>query len=256
MKMKSWKVDNLTIKASETRSEMAHIAAKDFAVTVKELLTRKDYITVVFAAAPSQNEFLQAITADRDIDFSRIEAFHMDEYIGLPADSPQTFGYFLRKALFDKRQFKAVHYIGSTAADAQAVADAYGKLISEREIDIVCMGIGENGHIAFNDPPVADFSDPYPMKIVALDSVCRSQQVHDGCFPNLESVPTHALTLTIPTLARASHHFCVVPAATKAQAVYDTLHAPIGTACPATIMRGWVRPILYLDSDSARLLRA
>ena len=254
--MKSWKVDNLTIKACETRSGMAQIAAKDFALAVKELLTRKEYITVVFAAAPSQNEFLQTITADKAIDFSRIEAFHMDEYIGLPADSPQTFGNFLRKAVFDKRQFKAVHYIDSTDANPQAVADAYGKLVSDREIDIVCMGIGENGHIAFNDPPVADFSDPNPMKIVELESVCRLQQVHDGCFPDIESVPTHAMTLTIPTLARAPHHFCVVPATTKAKAVYDTLNAPISTACPATIMRDWIRPVLYLDSDSARLLYA
>ena len=194
--MERWEKDNLTVIRCDDRKEMGETAAKDFAFAVKKLLEEKDFITVVFAAAPSQNEFLAAMVANQDIDFSRIEAFHMDEYIGLPADSPQSFGSFLRHAIFDRRIFTHVHYINGSDADAQAVADSYGKMIGERTIDIVCMGIGENGHIAFNDPPVADFNDPYPMKIVELEHTCRMQQVHDGCFAELEAVPTHALTLT------------------------------------------------------------
>ena len=121
-------------------------------------------------------------------------------------------------------------------------------------VDIVCMGIGENGHIAFNDPHVADFHDGKAVKIVGLDDVCRMQQVHDGCFAAIEEVPTHALTLTIPTLMHASRHFCMVPAATKAEAVFRTVYGPIGEKCPATALRLCPDAVLYTDMDSGRKL--
>ena len=127
-------------------------------------------------------------------------------------------------------------------------------MLAQAPIDIVFMGIGENGHIAFNDPPVADFSDPAAVKIVALDEICRNQQVHDGCFTELDKVPTHALTLTVPTLAGAKHHLCIVPAPSKARAVRDTLEGPVSTACPASILRGCPEAVLYLERESARLL--
>lgn len=252
--MERWKKEQLTVIECGDRREMGRAAAKDFAYAVKQMLATKDTIRIVYAAAPSQNEFLEEMANDSSIDFSRIEAFHMDEYIGLPVGSPQSFGSFLRSAIFGKKQFKSVHYIDGTNPDPDAEAKRYSALLTSRPIDIVCMGIGENGHIAFNDPPVADFSDPLAMKLVELDSTCRLQQVHDKCFPDLASVPTHALTLTIPTLTSAAYHFCVVPATTKAQAVYDTLNGPIETTCPASIIRSWAQPILYLDPDSARLL--
>ena len=178
----------------------------------------------------------------------------MDEYIGLQADAPQGFGNFLRRNLFDRVPFKTVNTIDSTAADPEAECRRYADLLQEYPCDIVCMGIGENGHIAFNDPPVAEFDDPAAVKVVALDEVCRNQQVHDGCFADIGQVPTHALTLTVPTLAGAKHHLCIVPAPTKAKAVRDTLEGPVSTACPASILRTCPGAVLYLERESAQLL--
>jgi len=252
--MKRWKKENLTVLECKDRKELGIAAAADFSKALKSVLEKKEIATVVFAAAPSQNDFLEAIVADKSIDFSRVRAFNMDEYIGLSADSPETFGNFLRRGIYDLRKFHAVEFLDSESADPEKEAERYAKLLAKQPIDIVCMGIGENGHIAFNDPPVADFNDPKAVKIVELELACRSQQVNDGCFPTLEDVPKHALTLTIPTLGSATYHFCMVPASSKAQAVYNTLHMEISTKCPATIMRTWEQPILYLDPDSASLL--
>lgn len=252
--MKSWKKENLTVFTCKDRKEIGTTAAADFSKALKSVLEKKSIATVIFAAAPSQNEFLAAIVADKSIDFSRVRAFNMDEYIGLAADSPQTFGNFLRRGIYDQREFHTIAFLDSESADPEKEAQRYAQLIAAQPVDIVCMGIGENGHIAFNDPPVADFNDPKAVKIVELDLPCRMQQVHDGCFPTIDDVPKHALTLTIPTLGSATYHFCMVPATSKAQAVYNTLNKEISTQCPATIMRTWQQPVLYLDSDSASLL--
>lgn len=146
----------------------------------------------------------------------------MDEYIGLAADAPQGFGNFLRGRLFGRLPFGQVFYLDGQAADPQAECARYSALLAEYPVDIVCLGIGENGHIAFNDPHVARFDDPVRVKVVDLDDKCRRQQVHDGCFASLGQVPTHALTLTIPALTAASGMYCIVPAQTKARAVHDT----------------------------------
>ncbi|MBQ8953597.1 MAG: glucosamine-6-phosphate deaminase [Clostridia bacterium] len=228
-------------------------AAAEVRAAILSLLKEKETIRMIFAAAPSQNEFLAALAADPAIDFGRIEALHMDEYVGLPSDAPQGFGNFLRDRLFGLVPFKAVHYIDGGAADIDAECARYGALL-KGGVDIVCMGIGENGHIAFNDPHVADFDDPLPIKKVGLDEVCRMQQVHDGCFASLDQVPTHALTLTIPTLMNAKYHFCMVPAATKAEAVRRTVYGPIGAACPATALRLCGHAVLYVDQDSGAKL--
>ncbi|MFQ8832704.1 MAG: 6-phosphogluconolactonase [Ruthenibacterium lactatiformans] len=174
----------------------------------------------------SQNEFLEAPCAAPDIDWKRVTAFHMDEYVGLDAAAPQGFGNFLRARVFDRLPFGQVCYLNGNAPDIEAECSRYAGLLAQAPIDIVFMGIGENGHIAFNDPPVAEFDDPAAVKVVALDEVCRNQQVHDGCFADIGQVPTHALTLTVPTLAGAKHHLCIVPAPTKAKAVRDTLEGP------------------------------
>lgn len=206
---------------------------------------------MIFAAAPSQNEFLEALCQDARVDFSRVVAFHMDEYVGLPADAPQGFGNFLRQRLFGRVPFKRVHYLNGGAADPEAECARYAALLREKPIDIVCMGIGENGHIAFNDPHAADLNDPRDVKVVELDGVCRMQQVHDGCFARLEDVPTRALTLTASRLRRAGHHFCIVPAATKRAAVRRALYGPVENACPATALRLCSDARLFLDQDSA-----
>ena len=243
---------NLTVNRYETRPEMGRAAAHDVAQTIKTLLQTQDTVRMIFAAAPSQNEFLDAFV-NEDVDFSRIEAFHMDEYVGLPADAPQGFGNFLRRGLFDRAPFKAVHFIGGGAADINAECARYAALIREG-VDIVCLGIGENGHIAFNDPHEADFDDPALVKRVSLDEKCRMQQVHDGCFAKIDDVPTHALTLTIPALMNADYHFCIVPAATKAEAVYRTVYGEIGAHCPATALRLCPHAVMYTDRDSGARL--
>ncbi len=252
--MKTMKVDNLDVKIFPTRTEMGEIAAKDIHDKIVELLSEKDEINMIFAAAPSQNDVLASLIACTDIEWNRINAYHMDEYIGLDKDAPQGFGNFLVDHIFGKVPFKSVNLIDCTATDPEAECKRYGVLLKANPTDIVVMGIGENGHIAFNDPPVADFNDPEIAKPVKLDEVCRNQQVNDGCFASIDLVPTHAITLTCPTLMKAPFAFCIVPAKTKANAVKRTLDGEISTECPATILRNHPGAILYLDGDSSALL--
>lgn len=243
----------LPVRIYDTRRNMGEAAAADVAACIRELLAVKQEIYMIFAAAPSQNEFLAALAATPGIEWGRIHALHMDEYVGLPADAPQGFGNFLRAAIFGQVPFASVDYIG-TESDPDETCRRYAALLQGIQVDIVCMGIGENGHIAFNDPPVADFNDPLTIKKVALDETCRLQQVHDGCFARIEEVPRYAVTLTVPTMFRARYIFCIVPAPTKANAVRATVCGPISEQCPASILRTHEHAILYTDSDSAALL--
>lgn len=251
--MKTFKKDKLEVRIFDTRAEMGVAAAKDVSACIKQLLNEKPYINMIFAAAPSQNEVLAALKADTSIEWNRINAFHMDEYIGLDAKAPQGFANFLRDALFDHVPFKSVNTLDSTAIAAEEAA-RYSELLKANPVDIVCMGIGENGHIAFNDPHVADFNDKLLVKEVMLDDVCRMQQVHDGCFDSLDKVPKSALTLTIPMLCSAKYQFCVVPAPTKANAARATVEGEITEACPASILRTLDNAIMYLDKDSGKYL--
>lgn len=246
--------DQLCVKISTSRTEAGICAAADIASCLRRLQDLQEEINVIFAAAPSQNEMLDALVRLPGIRWDKINAFHMDEYIGLPQDAPQTFGRYLREHLFDKVPFRAVYTIQDETETPEQTIERYSALLRAHPVDVVCLGIGENGHIAFNDPPVADFHDPVPMKKVQLDPVCRTQQVHDGCFASLDDVPRYALTLTIPSLCRAAYMFCTVPAAAKAQAVYDTIHQPVNERVPATILRTHPHAVLYCDPDSARLL--
>lgn len=251
--MKQFMKDKLEVKIFSNRPEMGKSAAEDAAEVINRLLQKKEKLNVIFAAAPSQNEFLDALTK-QDIDFSRITAFHMDEYIGLPKDAPQGFGNFLRRSIFDKCPFAQVHYLNGQAENPEEECQRYTELLRQAEIDIVFMGIGENGHIAFNDPSVADFNDKKAVKIVVLEETCRQQQVNDGCFKTLDDVPKTAMTLTIPTLMAASYQFCIVPSALKAKAVSDTINGPVDEKCPASILRTKENTFLYLETESASLL--
>lgn len=251
--MKILKKDKLTVQIYNTRDEMGKAAAQDISACIRKLLETREEINMIFAAAPSQNEVLFHLVQDPSIPWERVNAFHMDEYVGISPDAPQGFAQFLRRAIFDKLPFRSVNLIDSTAKPEEE-ARRYSALLASHPVDIVCMGIGENGHIAFNDPHVASFADPVAVKVVDLDDVCRMQQVHDGCFASLDLVPKFALTLTVPTLAGASYRFCVVPAATKAQAVWNTVNGEIGEACPATVLRVTENSVMYCDSDSASLL--
>jgi len=253
--MEQTKKDSLTVKTSNNRDEMGRIAAKDGAERINALLAEQPEVNIIFASAPSQDDMLRYL-ANEPVDWTRINAFHMDEYVGISPDAPQCFGYYLKVRLFDLKPLKRVFYLGdfTSATPNPAECERYAALLKQYPPDIVFMGIGENGHIAFNDPHVADFNDPLMVKIVDLDSACRRQQVNDGCFATLDDVPTHAYTLTVPTLTGAKYHFCTVPSKTKAQAVYNTLNGAITTACPAGILRTCDNAILYLDADSASLL--
>ena len=245
------KYDELDVRIYGSPREMGQAAALDIAEAVREVLGRKEECCMIFAAAPSQNEMLEALQKDASVEWGRIRAFHMDEYCGLVPDAPQTFGNFLEKALFAKVPLKAVHYLRDAGTSPEEICGNYAELLERYPADIVCLGIGENGHIAFNDPPVADFGDPKLVKLVELDPWCRRQQVNDGCFSSLEEVPAYAVTLTVPALCRAEKMFCVVPGARKAAAVRDTCKGEVGEKCPATALRLHGAAVLYLDGDSA-----
>jgi glucosamine-6-phosphate deaminase len=252
--METFQKDRLIIKKFPTRKERGETAAAEVSAAIKKLLETKKNLRMIFAAAPSQNEFLASLSGDRNIDFSRITAFHMDEYVGLSADAPQGFGNFLRDRIFSKCPFRAVHYLNGLASDLEEECRRYAELLNSEAIDIVCMGIGENAHIAFNDPGVADFNDPKTVKPVPLDLVCRRQQVNDGCFAKLEEVPTHALTLTAPALFKGGQIFCMAPAKNKADAVYFSLDRDISEKYPASILRNHGNAVMYLDGDSGARL--
>lgn len=243
----------LLVKLFESREAMGQQAAQEAAQALKKVIAEKGSCHVVFAAAPSQNEFLAAL-CDSDVDWTKVYAYHMDEYIGLPADAPQGFGNFLRRSIFEKVPFAGVEYLNGMAQDMEAEAERYSELLRRNQPDLVFMGIGENGHIAFNDPHVAKFDDAQLVKKVELDQRCRNQQVNDGCFAALEQVPTHALTLTIPALTSVKQIFCMVPAATKAEAVGKTVMGEIREQVPASILRMHDQATLYLDQDSGREL--
>ena len=252
--MKTFKKDFLNIHIYNTRAEMGKAAAQDIKACILSMLSEKESINMIFAAAPSQNEVLEALATDTDIPWNRVNAFHMDEYIGLSADAPQGFGNFLKNRIFGIANFKSVNYIDISAVDVQGECMRYAMRLKENPVDIVVMEIGENGHIAFNDPPVADFNDKELVKPVALDDICRNQQVNDGCFAMIDDVPKTAITLTVPALFAGDRLFCIVPAATKASAVRATICDDISERCPATILRRHKNAVLYLDRDSSSLL--
>lgn len=250
----TYKKELLTVQIFETRREMGHTAALLAAEKIRNLLEYKESISIIFAAAPSQNEFLEALAIQPGIEWRRITAFHMDEYVGLAADAPQGFGNFLRRSIFSKVPFKQVFYLNGNAENPVEECQRYADLLNRYLPEMVCMGIGENTHIAFNDPHVADLNDPKTVKVVDLDQQCRQQQVNDGCFASIEDVPRYALTLTVPTLLRPEAVFCVVPGEHKAQAVFHTLNAPVTSQYPSTSLRKHPNAILFLDKDGAKLI--
>jgi glucosamine-6-phosphate deaminase len=249
MTLREFSIDALTVHVAESRIAMGRCAAADIAGEIRACLERQSDVRMVFAAAPSQSEMLAALREEKEVDWSRVTAFHMDEYLGLPADAPQRFGLWLRHAIFDHKPFSTVYLLEPGDNPAQTAAD-YAAKLNASPIDIVCCGIGSNGHLAFNDPP-ADFEDPLTVRIVDLDARCRQQQVDDGCFATLADVPARALTITVPGLLAAHAIFCTVPGALKKEAVRRTLLDAIDPMCPASALRLHPRCAMYLDPDSA-----
>nr|WP_299748054.1 glucosamine-6-phosphate deaminase [Devosia sp.] len=228
---------------------MGRAAARDIAEELRERLARQHSARLIFAAAPSQSDVLVALVSEPGIDWARVTAFHMDEYIGLPEGAPESFAAWLDTHVFSRVPLAAANRI-VPGADPAGIANAYATLLAKAPIDIVLLGIGVNGHVAFNDPPVADFEDPLDVKPVDLDLQCRQQQVDDDCFATLDDVPVRAITLTVPRLLRAERLFCIVPTRAKRAAVDAALNGPISTACPASILRRHADCTLYLDADS------
>lgn len=245
--------DKVVINIYDTRKEMGEAAAREASQCIKKLLKENNEINCMFAAAPSQNEFLAALVKDKSIPWQRINAFHMDEYMGLKEEDSRSFRAFLKNAIFDKVPFGNIYFIQGENEPKEECC-RYEAIMKEHPLDIVFMGIGENGHIAFNDPPVADFKDSKDIKIVELEETCRRQQVHDKCFESLDDVPKYAFTVTIPKMMQAKHIFCIVPGILKAEATKEAILGPISEACPASILRTHSNAQLYLDKDSASKL--
>jgi glucosamine-6-phosphate deaminase len=239
----------MDVVTAADRTAMGGAAAADAAAVLRQALADRGTARAVFAAAPSQTETLAALVAAPGIDWRRVTAFHLDEYIGLPEVAPQRFARWLDDHLFGRVTLGTVHRM-RPEPDPGAEATRYAALLAEAPLDLICLGVGVNGHLAFNDPPVADFHDPLDVKVVELDETCRRQQVDDGCFAAFGDVPRQALTLTVPRLLRAGRLVCSVPGPAKRAAVRAMLEGPLSTACPASILRTQTHCTLYLDPEA------
>jgi glucosamine-6-phosphate deaminase len=248
-------VDHLKIEIHPDRWALGVSAARAAAAYINRTLEKLPIIRIIFACAPSQNGFLSALVDPAiigvSIDWKRVHVFHMDEYVGLAPDHKQSFRSYLQEHLLNHVPATTRFLLSAESSDLIKASDEYARLIAEQPIDLICLGVGENGHIAFNDPPVADFSDSKLVKVVKLDRRCREQQVNDGCFSKIADVPTHALTLTVPVFRRAKKLSIHVPGSRKALAIKAMLRGEISTECPASILRMHPQAVLYLDRESA-----
>lgn len=244
-------VGTLRIEIHPSRAAAGAAAAKAAAASLRELAGRAPSFGVIFATGASQLATLHALTSIPDLPWNQMIGFHMDEYVGIPPDHPASFRRYLRENLNGRARLRAFHEIDGTLPDLDSVCEAYVSLLHAHDPQLCLLGIGENGHLAFNDPAEADFHDPHDMKLVQLDTECRQQQVAEGWFPNVNAVPAQALTLTIPALLRVPKLIASVPGLRKAHIVKRTLEDPISTACPATIFRTHPDVTVYLDRDSA-----
>jgi glucosamine-6-phosphate deaminase len=254
--IKQFFVDNLQVRIYQTRDQMGKACAVEAGRRIRQLLAEKDSANIIFASSPSQIDLLTHLQAEGGIDWHRINAFIMDEYVGLPSGAPQSFGVYLKTHFFSKLPLQQVFYINGSAPDLAAECARYEALLRAHPVDITFAGIGENGHLAFNDPHIADFNDPSLVKVVeSLDQTCRQQQVTDGLFESLNEVPHRAITLTIPALMAARHVYINVPGPTKQNIIKVCLEEPVSINCPGSILRNHHSAQLYLDSKSAALLR-
>lgn len=251
--IKQFKIDSLQVYVYESRRDMGVAAYECYKKNILQLPVDKA-VRAIFAAAHSQSDFYEALVSDCEMDFSNMDAFHMDEYMGLGPNASQNFGNFLRREVFSKKTFHKVNYVQSDASDIDTECSRYENLLREAPLDIVSLGIGENGHLAFNDPHEAKFDDKRWVRQTSLDDISRQQQVNDGEFDHIDQVPKQALTLTIPALMSCKYIVGIVPTKRKAQAVYNTLYGPISEKCPASILRTHKNASLFLDKEAVELL--
>ncbi|MEH2357960.1 glucosamine-6-phosphate deaminase [Nostoc sp.] len=249
-----FRVDDLLVQIYNSEVEMAEDVAEIVQKYLQQVLNLQDTAAVLLATGNSQLKFLDALIALGGVDWSRIILFHLDEYLGINADHSASFRRYMRERVEKKVNPKKFHYIEGDTLQPLTECDRYTKLLQAQPIDLCCLGVGENGHLAFNDPAVANFQDPYRVKLVKLDTVNRQQQVNTGHFPNLENVPQYAFTVTIPTICSAKKIICLAPEKRKANVVKEMLRSCIGTDCPASILRQQTQATLFLDVNSASRL--
>jgi len=244
----------LRVSVFDTSEALGRAAALHAAMLIREAICERHSARVVFSAANSQLEVVHNLTIMEGIDWSRVEVFHVDEYVGLPAAHPASFRRWIRERIIEQVHPGAVNYLAGDAADLGAECRRYENLLAASPLDVSFLGFGENGHIGFNDPHEADFQDTCAVRRVTLDDRCRFQQVNEGHWPGLDSVPDTGLTLTCPALVSARHVICCVPDVRKAGAVSLALEGPISPVCPGSLIRTHPRAHLYLDRNSASLL--
>ena len=251
---RNFRADELNVYVYESRPKTGEAAASVIAAEIRRAIQDRGKAVVILASAPSQNEFLANLGQAPDIDWSRVTAFHLDEYWGMDDRAPQSFRRFLIDRLVNKVPLGQFHGLRGDAPDGTAEAKRYAELLQQNPPDFAVLGIGENGHLAFIDPPFCDFNDPEAVKVVQLDEVCRNQQVNDGAFTSLNEVPKDALSLTIPTLMARPKLFAIAPGPAKRLAIKKTIEGPIGTSCPASILRTHPNAHLFIDVVAAEYL--
>jgi glucosamine-6-phosphate deaminase len=252
--LRSLHADRLAVHVYRRRADMGEAAASCAAECLRAAVARSRGARAVFASAPSQVEFLHALGAAPGVDWSRITVFHLDEYLGVPSHAPQAFGEFLRTHLFDRVRPSHAWFLDGTAGDVAAEMERYAQLLREAPLDLACVGIGENGHLAFNEPGDTDFDDAALLRVVTLDERSRLQQVHDTCFAALADVPVRAITLTVPAITAAGTVVCVVPGPTKREALRRAIRGPVAPECPASVLRRHADAVVFADLEAAALL--
>jgi glucosamine-6-phosphate deaminase len=242
------------VRIFECKADLGRAAAASAADVLRSALATRGSARIIVGTGPSQNETIAALAAEPGVNWDRVEVFHMDEYVGMPATHPASFRRWLDDHLVSPVHPGSVHYLNGDAADVDGECARYADLLRAAPIDITFIGFGENGHIAFNDPGVADFNDPLAVKRVRIDERCRRQQVGEGHFPSIDSVPPEAITVTCPVLVSAAHLICSVPNRRKAQAARNAIEGPLTESCPASLVMRHPRCEVFLDTESASLL--
>lgn len=252
--VKTVRVDALSVRVYDSENTMAQDVAQLAQDYLQNLLTQQESAAVLLATGNSQIKFLDALIAKGGVDWSKITLFHLDEYLGIDREHPASFRRYMRQRVESRVNPAIFHYIEGDAMQPLDECDRYSQLLQAQPIDLCCLGLGENGHLAFNEPSLASFNETRVIKLVKLDKTTRQQQVNEGHFSNLEAVPQYAFTLTIPTICTAKQIFCLAPEKRKASAVKNMLTGEISSAIPASALRQQTQATLFLDTDSASLL--
>jgi len=246
--------DALEVRIYHSPREVGRAAARRSAEILRAASRDGLATNVLFSTGASQFEYVDALRSQDDIDFSRMTGFHLDEYLGIPMDHPASFRRWLRDRVEVPLAPRRLHYIDGNGHEPETECERYARLLEAHPIHLALIGIGENGHIAFNEPDATDFDDPRSVRVITLDARSRSQQVDEGWFASVDEVPAQAITLTVPAILRSNAIISVVPAARKAAAVKRALEGPIDASCPASILRRHPNASLFLDAASAAKL--